>query len=167
MTHPIEHPPSEVFLKVLLIEFSDVTHDESYFRADFDTLLFSTGYYITDESLEGEDNQVRSPDGELVFGSLRDYFLSMSNGQFSLTGGIINNLLDNGEPDWIQLDTSKVLYDTGPYSFISEVFEKTNEANIDTSTNDSTKIVIIYAGNIYTGIGHSLGPQAFGIPGDY
>lgn len=30
MTHPMEHAPAEVFLKILLVEFSDVSHDINY-----------------------------------------------------------------------------------------------------------------------------------------
>ena len=52
-------------LYVILVQFQDVTHDTTYTRADFDSLLFASDYS-------------QSPDGETAYGSLSRYYYDMS-----------------------------------------------------------------------------------------
>ncbi|MCB9248758.1 MAG: hypothetical protein H6613_09545 [Ignavibacteriales bacterium] len=52
-----------------------------------------------------------SPDGKEVFGSLRDYYSIMSDGNLELTGYILNEDLNKDNvPDWIMLDNTKEYY---------------------------------------------------------
>ncbi len=83
-------------LKILLIEFSDVFHDNKYTIENWNDLFFSKNKYATPTML--------SPDGEAVYGSMRDYYSIMSNGNFDITGYILNKDNNNdGKPDWIAL----------------------------------------------------------------
>ena len=87
-------PNTTYTIKVLLVQFTDVKHDPKYKADDWNNLLFSKWIYATPN--------MKSPDGESVYGSMRDYYALMSNGQFELTGYIMNpdNNAD-GEPDWL------------------------------------------------------------------
>lgn len=76
---------TSITLKILLVEFTDVTHRTSpsaYTRADFENLLLSTGIYVSPSMV--------SPDNDQLFGSMNDFFLKMSAGNLLLTGQIIN-----------------------------------------------------------------------------
>jgi hypothetical protein len=56
-------------LKILLVEFSNVTHNTNpyYTYTDWENLFFSENVYVSPN--------MYSPDGEPVFGSMRDFFL--------------------------------------------------------------------------------------------
>ena len=64
-------------LKVLLVEFSDVHHNTTpnYTYNNFNNLFFSTNVYVS--------TNMYSPDGEPVYGSMRDYYSIMSDGEFN------------------------------------------------------------------------------------
>ncbi len=112
-------------LLVLLVEFSDVKHqnpedwpmaglpadaerDKSdypeYTVSDFETMLFGDSY----------TGERASPDGEAVYGSMRQYWLDMSKGGYTLTGRVVNKR-DNGVPEWIELSGSKASYSAGTF----------------------------------------------------
>lgn len=156
-------------LKILLVEFSDVKHKTpGYTYTDFNNLFFSSGVYVSPNKY--------SPDGEPVFGSMRDYLHKMSDGEFTLTGSVIN--LDenkNNEPDWLTLPLRKGQYDSSSVStFYNAAITAANNAGLNISTNSTTKLAIIYAGHTYRGywyeiIGQDtiarlsgLNPRAFG-----
>jgi hypothetical protein len=77
-----------ITLKILLVEFTDVHHRTSpsaYTKADFENLLGSNGVYVSPN--------MYSPDGEEVYGSLRDYFSKMSSGNVTVSASVVNNVV--------------------------------------------------------------------------
>ncbi len=104
-----------------------------------------------------------SPDGENVYGSMRDYFRQMSDGEFDLTGYVLNNDSDgDGKPDWLSLSKTKNYYHNSSRSlFKSDAKSLATSAGLDISTNSSTKLCIIYAGHMYRKLG-GLNPSAGG-----
>ncbi|RKY83615.1 hypothetical protein DRQ11_12790 [candidate division KSB1 bacterium] len=145
--------PSEVFLGVILVEFHDVTHRDSngyppYTKTDFENMLFSENYYNTAE------NGIYSPDGEEVFGSVHDYYKEVSYGAFNFVGEVLNEPLSNDVPDWITLPEDKSYYHKGTWAdFRDEVLDSAAARGYDTTTTDTRKLAIIYAGNIWIGGG--------------
>jgi|GEM_PF-2133319 len=136
-------------LKVILVEFQDI-HGNSYWeRSDFSNMLFSTDYYFSPD--------VQSPpidalsDGDDVFGSLRDYYDAMSNGDLTVTGQILNDPLPGGDtPDWIRLSHDKIWYRNNSYTNLyNEAVDSADARGYDVSTGSTTKLVILYAGNFY------------------
>ncbi len=133
-------------LKVLLVEFSDVKHRNpvnhglpAYTLQDWNNLFFSEFTYIT------------GPDGKNAYGSMRDFYYLMSDGEFTLSGFIVNRD-DNqdGIPDWITLQNTKEYYDTHSFSvFRSDAKNAAQSAGLDIATNTTTKLAIIYAGHTY------------------
>jgi len=146
-------------LKILLVEFKDVKHKSpGYTYTDFNNLFFSNGVYASPN--------MYSPDGEQVYGSMRDYYSKISNGEFTLTGYVVNvDSNSDGIPDWLSLPHNKGEYDSGIYSFISDAFAAANSAGLDISTNSTTKLAVIYAGMTYRG--GSLTPYANALGGTY
>ncbi len=151
-----------ITLKVLLVEFSDIKHNTlpAYSLTNFNNLFFSTNIYVSPN--------MYSPDGQQVFGSMKDYYSIMSNGLFSLNGYIVNRDNDHDNvPDWLTLPNTKQYYDTRGWAawgtFLTAALSAANSAGIDVSTNSTTKLVIIYAGHTYRGdytTNCSLNPQA-------
>lgn len=135
-------------LKILLVEFSDVKHKTpGYTFANFNNLFFSSGVYVSPN--------MYSPDGEPLFGSMNDYLQIMSDGDFSISGYVVNR--DNnsdGIPDWLTLPLRKGQYDstTSFSTFENAAFAAANAAGLDVSTNSTTKLAIIYAGHTYRGL---------------
>jgi hypothetical protein len=101
---------------VLLVEFDDVTHasfdsagrrvpfDRVHRWRDFHNLLATRDFYST------ERTGTRSPEGEPVFGSFRDYFHDMSNGCYTPVVEIINDSTAEGIPRWVPLKSNKTQY---------------------------------------------------------
>ncbi|MFQ5605105.1 MAG: immune inhibitor A domain-containing protein [bacterium] len=141
-------------LKVLLVEFQDVKHRNpsqdgkpAYTFQNFEDLFFSSGTYTSS-----------SPDGEQVFGSMRDYYTQMSAGNFTLSGNVLNRDDDSDNvPDWLVLDYNKSAY-TGSRNVRTDALNKASAAGLNTSTNSTTKLVVVYAGNIW--LAGSLWPSA-------
>ena len=137
-------------LKVLLVEFSDVKHRNpvnhnmpEYTTEDWNDLFFSEWEYLTPNML--------CPDGKNVYGSMRDYFSLMSDGEFVLTGYIVNPDIDqNGVPDWVVLPNTKAYYSNGTmYSFRQAAKNAAIAAGLDVSTGSTIKLAIVYAGHTY------------------
>lgn len=151
-------------LKILLVEFSDVKHNTSpaYTYTNFNNLFFSTNQYVSPN--------MYSPDGEQVFGSMRDYYSIMSDGEFELTGYVVNNDSDfDNVPDWLTLPLRKGQYDSVGFAnwttFLNAALAAAISAGLDISTNSTTKLAVIYAGQTYRGddtlgTGSGLNPQA-------
>lgn len=151
-------PLSATFtLKVLLVEFQDVKHRNpnqdgkpAYTFQNFEDLFFSFGTYTN-----------TSPDGEQVFGSMRDYYHQMSNGDLVLTGYVLNRD-DNSDnvPDWLVLDYNKSAYGSGSRNLFTDALNKAAQQTppLDTSTGTYTKLVVVYAGNWW--LSGSLWPAA-------
>lgn len=112
----ISSVPSSIYLQVILVEFSDIKRQNPYdwpmplgyggsksgypryTVTQFTNLLFSENVYNT-----------TSPDGETVYGSMRDYYRDMSLSAFTLTGMIMNQL-NNDTLRWVVLPYSKSAY---------------------------------------------------------
>lgn len=107
-----EGRPLVVRVNVLLVEFLDVTHSNpnipprvgGYLKADFDSMLFSHSWW------HGGQNNDRHPEGDSIFGSLRDFYEQMSLGKFQVEGHVINPPDANGIPTWISLVDSQSFY---------------------------------------------------------
>ncbi len=135
-----------ITLKILLVEFTDVTHRTSpsaYTKSDFENLLVSSGVYVTPN--------MSSPDGDAVYGSLGDYFQKMSSGNLTITGYVVNTVSGN-TPNWIALAHTKAYYHSFDYwntPIFSDAVNAANAAGLDVSVQGNTRLVIIYAGNTY------------------
>jgi len=146
-------------LKVLLVEFQDIKHKNpiSYTFSNFSNLFFSTGVYVSPN--------MYSPDGGAVFGSMNDYLSIMSDGDFTITGYVVN--ADNNHdniPDWLTLPNNKSYYNSHS-GFDAAAIAAANSAGLDISTDSTTKLAIIYAGMTYrsTDVSYSyLNPHASG-----
>lgn len=160
-----------ITLKVLLVEFKDVKHRNlnypanlnlpAYTYDDFYNMLFSENKYVSPG--------MYSPDGKEVFGILRDYYRIMSNNNLNVTGYILNRDSNNDNiPDWIKLDSNKSYYDNDRgKEFRTESKFKAIEAKLDTTKNDETFLVIIYAGHTYRSKANTLNPEAFILDHEY
>jgi M6 family metalloprotease-like protein len=136
---------STITLKILLVEFTDVKHRTSpsaYTKTDFENLLVSNGVYVSPN--------MHSPDNENVYGSLRDYYQKMSNGNLTITGFVVNNV-QNNIPIWITLPNTKTYYDNRNYdTLIAHVKSAATTKGLNIGgLGDYVKLAIIYAGNIY------------------
>jgi hypothetical protein len=142
-------------LKVIMVEFQDIrgNANANWSRGDFSNMLFSSNYY--------KSPSVQSPSSEDVYGSLRDYYDAMSNGNMIITGQILNGPLPGGDkPNWIRLSQNKSYYrNNSVYFLYTEAIDSANARGYNTTTNSTTKLVILYAGNFYLA---SLTPQNLG-----
>ncbi len=89
---------------VLLVEFNDLPHHSDpvngpYTKANFENMFFSEDTYYT------FPNGAHTPNGERVFGSMRDYFQIQSSGALAITGNVINPIV-GGSLRWINLGNS-------------------------------------------------------------
>ncbi|MCB9257979.1 MAG: T9SS type A sorting domain-containing protein [Ignavibacteriales bacterium] len=163
---------TKIQIKLLFVEFQNVKHRNpdypknlslpAYTYNDFNNLFFSENIYVAPN--------MYSPDGKEVFGSIRDYYRIMSNGNLIIEGIILNKDLDkNNIPDWICLDKVKSYYhENNGNIFRSEAKQKAIDENLDVTTNDHTFLAIIYAGHTYRKNGfNTLNPEAFRIENEY
>lgn len=92
-------------LKILLVEFQDVHHKTpGYTYTNWNNLFFSSGIYVSPN--------MYSPDSQQVFGSMKDYYSIMSDGQFTLNGYVVNQDANGDQvPDWLTLPLVKSIYD--------------------------------------------------------
>jgi len=147
---------SIVTLKILLVEFNDVRHRTSpsaYTVTDFENLLVSSGTYVTPTSY--------SPDGDAVYGSLRDYYEKMSNGNLTITGYVVNNVQGN-IPVWVTLGHDKSYYHSFGYAnspIFTDVMDSAIAQGLGVSWSDN--VAIIYAGTTYY-LFKGLNPMASG-----
>ena len=139
-------------LKVLFVEFSDIKHRQpsingkaEYTITDWNNLLFSQWTYLSP--------QVYGPDQKNVYGSMRDFFSLMSDGEFELAGNILNpDNNQDGVPDWLTVTNTKEYYANHSYStFVNAAIQEANGAGLNVTTNSTTKLAIIYAGHTYRG----------------
>ncbi|MBD3338729.1 MAG: hypothetical protein GF353_06460, partial [Candidatus Lokiarchaeota archaeon] len=144
-------------IKIVLVQFTDISGGSSYIPpynsftiSDFED-MFSSSTYCTD------DYGARSPDNENVYGSISTYFETMSDGNVTVSG-IVKNSAPGGILNWLTLPNTKGYYDTYG-GFFSDAEAAATSAGIDYSTNATTKVAWIYAGNFYTG---NLNPRRSG-----
>jgi M6 family metalloprotease-like protein len=136
-------------LKVLLVEFQDVHSDvngRSYTRSNFKNMLDGSNY-------------TTSPDGEIAFGSMNQYYNSMTNGDVVINATVLNSSSGNDLPTWVRLSYNKNDYFNYTRNFFTDAYNAGVAAGYDLSTSSTTKLVYIYAGNYY---GNGLNPRASG-----
>lgn len=118
----------QVDVGLLLVEFDGRPHYTSdpqgsrpngYTVTDFETMFYS------DDTYDGS-----SPDGEDVFGSMRDYFEFQSHGILTITGQVINPSV-NGIPTWLNMGNS------APYNTFGESDDLLEDA-INRAVDDSS-----------------------------
>jgi M6 family metalloprotease-like protein len=139
----------QVYLRILLVEFTDVRCRKDtdgvtpkYSCRDFETLLGSTGIYVSPA--------MRSPDGDEVFGSMNDYFRQMSNGLLNIRAVVINKQDSiTGKPVWVRLPKTKQYYQKICLEIFDHAKRAAKDAGIDASPSIDVKLAIIYAGNLY------------------
>ena len=165
-------------LSVILVEFSDVKHqnpndwpvegftgtkddgDEDtedypeYTVSNFENMLF------------GDNYTGRSPDNDVVYGSMRQYYEDMSRQRgtdttpYAINGRVVNQVLedDSDIPVWVTLGNTKSSFDSiegRTKEQARKIFRNAvlaaaeSQQGIDTTTTATRKICIIYAGNRY------------------
>ncbi len=77
--------PKKMVLRVFLADFDDVPHPERYSREYFEELLF------------GLDGPRQTPEGRALSGSVREYFLNLSEGRLDVEGEV---------EDWVRIPRS-------------------------------------------------------------
>ena len=124
--------------------------------SDFENMLFGDDY--TDES----------PDGDEVYGSMRQYYEDMSRQRgtdttpYTINGSVVNQVLedDSNIPVWVTLGDTKSSFDSiegRTKKQARKIFRDAvlaaaeSQQGIDTTTTATRKICIIYAGNRYSG----------------
>ncbi|MDI6804984.1 MAG: hypothetical protein QME58_14300 [Bacteroidota bacterium] len=146
---------STITLKILLVEFTDIRHQTSpsaYSKDDFENMLVTSGSYVYPIML--------TPDGDQVYGSMRDYFQKMSSGNLTINGLVVNTTNGN-TPNWVLLPHNKQEYQNYTYDIFSDAINIATLQGLDVSNSATVKLSIIYAGNIYFNFG-GLNPRASG-----
>ena len=131
-------------IKVLLVEFLDVHGRNYYTRANFKNMLDGNNY-------------TTSPDGETAYGSMNQYYNSMTNGNVVINATVLNSSNGGDLPTWVRLSYNKNDYKNYTRNFFTDAYNAGIAAGYDLSTGSTTKIVYVYAGNYY---GDGLNPQA-------
>ncbi|MFQ5751662.1 MAG: hypothetical protein ACE5HI_06645, partial [bacterium] len=140
--------PLTISIGVLLVEFNDRQHhSNNYTVTDFENLLFSDDYYITAPS-----GDPQSPDGEDVFGSLKDWYQENSHGLVQITGDVINPD-NNGVPIWLNMDTNFATYNTSNFDTRDLIEDAVSRAVNDSSWNAKYNVItVIVAGDGYRNV---------------
>jgi M6 family metalloprotease-like protein len=154
--------PETVKVGVILVQFTDTLHYKSatsgprpngYFKTDFEKELFSqdSEWYNPNPT---QQNPSPHPEGDALFGSLRDYYYQMSRGQLIVVGQVVNPIDANGVPKWINLGNSwAYYYNAYQYALASEAIQRAEDSGYVSSTpgqpNYYDKKAVIYAGMAY------------------
>ena len=156
---PISGP---IKFKAILVDFPDPNRhgDPDYTIDDFDNMLFSIDSYETDPP--DETGTPKSPDEELVFGSLNDYWWEMSYNQVEIghvPGDTFPNILnetdsETGELIWYRMsrnsgdypDDSTVIGPYADWSYLVQEALDSAQAHFPGIDYDNTFFAIIYAG---------------------
>lgn len=160
--------PSTYKIGVIFIQFADWQTDFNargsvqdivgtdttfYLYEDYYNMLFSEGTYKTGEPLDPPPDDIFSPDGRIIYGSMRDYYKEVSYNQFNLDPNcmIVNDTEVIGEDNRIIWITAP--YDRDYYVAHSAIYSLTTFAINTASTNgwyDSSDsidcFVVVYAG---------------------
>lgn len=155
---------STVKLGVVLIDFPTQQHNTSansgygYFKIDFENMIFSDNVWYHTEDGSGGINYTPHPDGDKVFGSLRDYYDEMSVGTYQIVGKnnqplIVNPADPNNPdlPDWLILDHEMSYYEgLGASYFMERIFDEAVNEYGSTEMNSYDAICFIYGGAVRT-----------------
>jgi M6 family metalloprotease-like protein len=119
-------------LALVPIEFPDVKHNAKVSTADWDKALFSEHVYIE-----------KSPTGQTVYGSLRDYYHEQSYGKLRVEGKVF---------DWVLVDKNRQEYspDSGTSNksvLLTEAFDKILARDGEEALKDFDGVAFVYAGD--------------------
>ena len=133
-------------LAVVLVEFSDVKHNDRFTNKDFKRMLFSEGEYK------------QTPDGRRAYGSMRDYYKEVSVGQFDLEGSVF---------DWVRVPKTWEYYDYQDLgardkertSIFSDALAALAKRDGKDALDGFQGVVFIYAGELKSERGSQLWPH--------
>lgn len=119
-------------LAMVPIEFPDVKHNGKVSVADWEKALFSEHSYIE-----------KSPTGQTVYGSLRDYYHEQSYGKLRVEGKVF---------EWIEVEKKRQEYspDSGTSNksvLLTEAFDKILARDGAEALKDFDGVVFVYAGD--------------------
>jgi M6 family metalloprotease-like protein len=152
-----EGRPLVVRINIILVEFNNRIHYtggnrlSGYLVTDFEKEFFSENQWYDPEGVLNIH-----PEGDKIFGSMRDYYHQMSLGKFRVEGRVVNPVNANGTPQWISLPQDDNFYDQDnnleSYKKLFDTsFAKASSYGWISSTdtpNDTLKYFILYAGNV-------------------
>ena len=124
-------------IKVLLIEFNDVHGRSRYTSSNFVDMLSGSNY-------------IMSPDKDTSYGSLSQYYNIMTNGQVIVKAIVLNNTTKGDKPIWVRLPHNKNDYKDS-LDIFADAYAAAVDSGFDMTTDETTKIANIYAGNYYSG----------------
>ena len=149
-------------LGVVLIDFptnrrNRTAHDnQGYFKSDFENMIFSTDYWYSIKDRWGNVTYTPHPDGDEVFGSLKDYYDEMSVGKYKIVGKnnqplIVNPADPNNPdlPDWLILEHEMSYYESlSSLYFMETIFYEAVAAYGSAEMNSYDVICFIYGGAV-------------------
>lgn len=118
-------------LAMVPIEFPDVKHNAKVSVADWEKALFSEHVYTE-----------KSPTGQTVYGSLRDYYHEQSYGKLRVEGKVF---------EWVEVEKKRQEYspDSGTANksvLLNEAFDKILARDGEEALRDFDGVVFVYAG---------------------
>ncbi len=116
-------------LAVIAIEYPDQKHNPKIKPSDWEESLFSTGTYVNKKNVTGQT----------VYGSMNDYYLEQSNGQFRVTGKFF---------DWVEVKRKRAEYanDTNRTALLTEAMDKLLARDGKDALDGYDGIYFLYAG---------------------
>lgn len=118
--------PDVINIGLVLVKFPDVAVTTTQdFPDGFPATAYADMVFSQDHYYDSVNNYGTNPTGELVFGSLQDYFWEQSYHHVSIEGNLINNI-HAGRPVWIELP-----HDFEYYNNISNTLPGTRQAIIN------------------------------------
>ncbi|NIR48339.1 T9SS type A sorting domain-containing protein [candidate division KSB1 bacterium] len=150
--------PITISIGVLLVEFNDRQHhSNNYTVTDFENLIFSDDYYSIDI-----DPFRTSPDGEAVYGSLKDWYQENSHGLIQISGDVINPD-NNGVPIWLNMETNFATYNSSNFDTRDLIEDAVSRAVNDSSWNAKYNVItVIVAGDGYRNVAWHGSPNIGG-----
>jgi len=131
-----------------------------YYKIDFENLLFSDNIYHW--TPQGLGYSTPHPDGDKVYGSLKDYYIAQSCGNLIIVGNnntqIVNDVDSNNPnlPDWLILPQSIDYYtSTSNFPLKATLFNTLYQYAVNefgaTLMESFDAVVFIYGGNTVSG----------------
>ncbi len=137
-----------------------------YYKSDFDDMVFSDGSYLSTKDKSGNITYTPHPDGDEVFGSLRDYYDEMSVGDYEITGknsqAIIVNPADTNNtnlPEWLIMREEVSYYNNmTSYRFMDTLYKGAVSEYGSTEMSSYDVVCFVVAGEQITS--GNLSPKA-------
>ncbi|MDZ7275129.1 MAG: hypothetical protein ONB50_15730 [candidate division KSB1 bacterium] len=157
--------PATISVGVILVEFTDRLHftrtpdlPNGYLKLHFENMLFSDDFYYT------TPNSVTSPDGEDVYGSVKDWYQENSHGLIQITGQVVNPANGRGVLTWLNLGSSAT-YLNNTYLMITTAIAQA----VSNNWNCNYNIICVIASQDLNGQSENTwhGSANFGGPSDY